>query len=136
LSETPNRKPRDFDWIAARSLCSIQRMFEELKTEIRQDAEKINARANENIPSRLFRITERAKFLKVYEEDAFADYPPAVAFILSGEVIHVQDGENKEMFDITIGLNDCGDCQFVVSGKERDSWQVRRQALEGLFFRR
>ena len=135
MSEPSSRKPHDFDWIAARSLCSIQHMFEELKIAIRQDVDTINAHQGENTSSRHFRIVERAKLLKVFEEDAFADYPPAVTFILAGEVIHVQDGENKEMFAIKIGLNDCGDCRYVVNGNERDSWQIRRQAFEELFFR-
>lgn len=136
MSDSISKNPVTFDWIAARSRCSIQQMFEDLKLAIKQDVELITARNAQDVPVRTFRITERAKFMKIYEEDAYSEYPPSVTFSLSGNAIRVGNGEtNEELFNIVIGLNDDGDCNFIVEGQERDSWQVRRQALEGLFFR-
>ena len=131
-----NRKPADFAWVKVRHACSIQQMFEELKFAIKQDAEAVSEMLKNDAPPRRFKILERSKFIKVYEENPYAEETPAIMFTLSGKIIQVADGAtNTGIFDVTIGLNDDGDCKFMLNGKERDSWQIRRQALEPLFFR-
>jgi len=37
-----NKKPPNFDWVAARTQCSIQDVFEELRSGIKQDVEARN----------------------------------------------------------------------------------------------
>lgn len=130
-----NKKPANFNWVDVRSACSIQKMFEELKLAVKQDAKAMNEFLKNDIPPRKFDIVEHSKFIKVFEVDRYLDQPPAIAFSLSDNVIQVSDDTNKKMFAVTIGLNDDGDCKFIVDEKERDPWQIRRQALEGLFFR-
>jgi hypothetical protein len=57
----------------------------------------------------------------------------AVTFSLDRGHIIVKE-ENKVLLDVTVTLNDKSDCVFVVDGKERDSWHVRKAALESTFF--
>jgi len=109
-------------------------MFEELKLGIKQDVETFNSGMEDN-PLRTIRIAANAKEIKVFPSDEFST-GPSVLFSLAGNVINVSDGDtNKSRFDIFITLNDDGECKFLVEGDERDSWQVRRKALEGIFFK-
>jgi hypothetical protein len=38
------------------------------------------------------------------------------------------------MFAVTLTFNDQGECKLSVDSEDRDYWQVRRMALEGLMF--
>ena len=61
---------------------------------------------------------------------------PSVLFTLARSVIRVSEGEtNTPVFNVGIGLNSDGDCRFKVGDKECDSWEVRRKALEEMFFK-
>jgi hypothetical protein len=136
LSDNANRKPSDFDWIAVRGNCSIRQMFEELRLGITQDVEAINEQTRPNNPHSVFKMVGDKKLIKVFEDDPYQDGGPSILFVLADNAISVRDGEtNRPIFDISISLNDEGECRFVVDGKERDSWQIRRKALEGMFFR-
>ena len=137
MNEKVNRKPSDFDWVSVRGGCSVRQMFEELKLGITQDVAAINKhRRPMSEQVHTFKIVGDNKLIKVFEDDSYSDDAPSVLFVLAGNVIKVKDGETgKVAFDISISLNDEGDCRFTVEGKEQDSWQVRRRALEGIFFR-
>ena len=39
------------------------------------------------------------------------------------------------MFEVTLTFADEGECRLNVNGEDREFWQVRRMALEELFFR-
>lgn len=130
-----NRKPDDFNWVSVRGKCSIRQMFEELKLGIAQDVEEMNKQTHPLGEPRNFKTAMDAKVAKVFEDDPFRDRCPSILFVLAENVIKVKDGEtNQLLFDISISLNDEGDCRFTVGGKERDSWQIRRTALEKLFY--
>jgi hypothetical protein len=137
MSGNINRKPSTFDWVSERSNCSIKQMFEQMKMGIKQDVEMFNNGLKEK-SHLFFEVAENAREIRVFPADQFS-LDPIVVFSLNGNAIKVtriSDGENKQpVFDITIGLNDEGECMFSVGGKERESWQVRRMALEGLFFK-
>ena len=137
MSDNINRKPANFDWVAERGGCSVRQMFEQLRLVIAQDVEAINKhiRPMDERP-RSFKIAEDKKTIKVYEDDPHFDSGPSVLFLLKGNVIKVKDGETgQSLFELSITLNDAGECRFTIGGEERDSWQVRRKALEGIFFR-
>jgi len=68
-----NKKPADFPWVGVRFACSIQQMFEELKLAIKQDANAACDLLKNDTPPRKFKILERPKFIKVYEENPYAD---------------------------------------------------------------
>jgi len=46
----------------------------------------------------------------------------------------VRDDKSNPMFEVTAAFSDRGECRLKVNGAERDSWQVRRMALEDLMF--
>jgi hypothetical protein len=61
----------------------------------------------------------------------------SVVFNLGSDAIgvHLRDNkENREMFSAAITLDDDGNCKLRVGDKSLEQWQVRRMALEPLFF--
>jgi hypothetical protein len=133
MIENPNKKPANFNWIEARSKCSLREMFEQLKLGIREDVERFNGSLAPDDTNK-FTVVEDAKTMKVLSGDGFKD-DSSVVFVLKGNVIRVGSVEkNQILFDVKIGLNDDGDCKFSIDGKEFDSWQIRRKALEDLLF--
>lgn len=138
MTNNANKKPQNFDWVSARSQCSVKQMFEELKLGVKQDVEAMSKAIKSDPtrnPANIFKIAENAKTMKVFFDDPFSD-GPSVLFTLTRSAIRVSDGETNEfLFNLEIGLNEEGDCRFTMEGKEFDSWQVRRKSLEGLFFK-
>jgi hypothetical protein len=47
----------------------------------------------------------------------------------------VLNNEGEKMFEITLTFTDKGECKLIVNNEERESWRVRRMALEDLMFR-
>jgi hypothetical protein len=63
---------------------------------------------------------------------------PRIDFVLEADAIVVEEhlGEQCAVkFRATPGLNNPGDCTLTVNGSELELWQVRRLALQDLFFR-
>jgi hypothetical protein len=56
-----------------------------------------------------------------------------VYFKLEDGKITVMDSDGIT-FEATVMLNDMGDCKPKINGQERELWQMRRTALEKLFF--
>jgi hypothetical protein len=46
----------------------------------------------------------------------------------------VRDDNGDPMFEVTPTFSDEGKCRLNVNGQERETWQVRRMALEELMF--
>jgi hypothetical protein len=136
MTDNTHKKPANFNWVNERATCSLRQMFEKLKLEIAGDVEARNAHLSERPIRRAVNIADHGSRIKVFLDDQFQEMANnGVLFVLKPDGIEVRDNEtNAERFKVTIGLNDDGDCKFVIDGKEYDSWQVRRKALEGLLF--
>lgn len=132
-----NRKLVDFDWVRARKLCSLGTAFEALKLAVKSDIETRNAMRGPSIPD--VPTAFMYKFEMASGSTSFTviltghRIHEAVTFVLTDAGIEVQS-QNAKMFTATVSLNDEGECAFVVDGHERQSWQVRKLALEQLFF--
>jgi hypothetical protein len=57
-----------------------------------------------------------------------------ITFRLRESDIAVLNGDDKPMFTATVTISDDGECRLRVGGQELEFWQVRRRALEHLFF--
>lgn len=138
MTNKTDRKPPNFNWVSVRSQCSVKQMFEDLRLGIKQDVEAINEIIQQRPatnPPRVFKISENSRTVKVFIDGVFEE-GPSIVFVLMRDAIKVGVAEtNETLFVASIGLNHDGDCRFIVSGEEYDSWQVRRKALEGIFFK-
>jgi hypothetical protein len=56
-----------------------------------------------------------------------------VTFSIDREKISIKK-EDESVLLSTVTLNDEGHCLFKTGGVERESWQLRKMALESIFF--
>jgi hypothetical protein len=131
VSDKVEKDMSKFDWVTARSACSLPKVFKELMLQAEDDVKTRNALRPANSPYE-FSVTEDGAAFAVHLEAK--DVRRSVIFSLTEHAISVRDDKGNQMFDVTPALNDKGDCRLNVNGEGRDLWQVRRMALEGLLF--
>jgi len=59
-----------------------------------------------------------------------------VNFNLTEHSIVISDQDGNTIFEAVATLNDEGECRLKVTGQEKELWQVRKMALEELFFKK
>ena len=121
-----------FDWVTERSSCSLPNVFKALRLQVEADIKTRNTLRPRNSPYE-FSVSEHGDDFSVLLKAN--DVQRSVIFTLAEHAILVRDGIGSPMFDVTLTFDDAGKCQLSVNGEQRDSWQVRRMALEELLFR-
>lgn len=122
-----------FDWVTARSSCSLPKVFDALLRQIEGDVRTRNGLRPANSPYEFF-FTEDNGELTVRLETQELSRSVAFSLSLPDHAIRVHDSEGNRKFDITARLDDAGECVLTVDGEDRAPWQVRRMALEDLMF--
>jgi|SRR5271163_5068120 len=124
-----NGIPRELDWVKERAACTSEKVLSQLHRSVEEDVKTANS------------IFPREPLLQVVvtDEQAFTvrrgeTLKPVVAFMLEGGCIVVTSSLSREEWRFTVGLNNEGRCQLRQNGEEYEQWQVRKMALEGLFF--
>ena len=128
----------DFDWVGAQAQCTAGSMFERLRTRVREDVQKRNG---------LFNRDDRSKFEFYEDEDKEFEverHVPSggtstkvtgvVTFVREGSRILVQGEDVDVDFVAVVTLDATGACRFVVGEAMYSDWEIRRMALELLFF--
>lgn len=125
-------QPSTFNWVTERAACSLAAVFEALKLEVQAD---VKTRMEQRLPGAQYRfsVVSRGGSFTVLLNGNSVQHK-SVTFSLTDNSVQVTDLNDKIMFKATLTLNDDGECRFKVDGRERDFWQVRRMALEDLFF--
>lgn len=119
----------DFDWVTERANCSIDVVFESLKTGVRRDVDTRDGIAE----------TEGRQFKLIDEGDNFsvvsiwASGRGVIRFVLKKPLITVS-GDGQPLMEARLMINDEGRCRLRVKDDELEFWQFRRRALERLFF--
>jgi hypothetical protein len=121
-----------FDWVTERSSCALPKVFEALRLQVEKDVKTRNALRPNNSPYE-FSVAENGDDFTVLLKAK--DVHRSVVFTLAEHAILVREDKGDPMFDVTATFGDEGECRLEVNGEERDLWQVRRMALEGLLFR-
>lgn len=122
--------PTDLDWVAVRMECSAYKMFKELKNGVREDVHKRNeGRQNESVVFELG--AESGKGFSVFRSSNAGT--EAIDFLFENNEVIVSDNQTT-LFRATATVNDEGRCKFVVGNDELEHWQLRKKALEKLFF--
>lgn len=129
--------PDNFDWVGAQAKCSTKSMFERLRTQVRQDVQNRNG---------LFDRDDRWRFEFDEDDDEFevsrlvpggstgTRVTASVRFARTGRRIHVQGEDVDVEFVAIVTLDVSGQCRFVVGEATYSNWEIRRMALEQLFF--
>lgn len=126
-----------FEWVSAKAKCTAAVMFERLRAGVKQDVEQRNA---------LVGLDEQYRFEFSEEGEAFdvarlegsrvtrAKVAGLVRFERAGPRIHVGSEDVDVDFTAILTLDPAGHCRFVVGEALYTEWEVRRMALELLFF--
>jgi len=129
----PKVMETSFNWVAARSQCSLKRVFETLAEIVDSDVKAAN-----ELPGRKaqFHVNGGDKKLVVSRDKSVETATPVstVVFELFPAEISVRHGRDTKLFSARPRLNDDGECMLEVDGQALRLWQVSRKALEDLFF--
>ena len=133
----PDNAPDQFEWVSAQAHCTAPSMFERLRAGVKQDVEHSNTLAGLDDGVR-FEFSEDGDVFDVarLEGSPFADPKIAalVRFERAGRRINVQGEDVDVDFTAVLTLDPAGQCRFVVGEALYVEWEIRRMALELLFF--
>lgn len=124
--------PHELDWVKERASCTIQKMFSQLQLAIDEDIKSINQirKLPEHSAFETSMSSDGESFL-VKRSEAIR---PFVRFAIEGDSIKVSDDAGALKLEYRIILSNEGRCKLTEHGSELEQWQVRKTALEGLFF--
>jgi len=131
--------PSELDWVNERSACTLNRIFETLKAQVSDDVSIRQGMLMFSTTCSLNFNAQAQQFVVLLcgpkHRDADTVYR-AIAFILDqpNDRIVVVDESNNILLEATAALGHDGKCRLRIDGDELELWQVRRRALEDLFF--
>jgi len=136
-----DQTPDDFDWVVAQSKCSVASMFARLQTGVKEDVRRRNSLGRLgrddgwtfefHVDGEEFEVS-RVEASGVTE--SIDSTLALVRFERAGRRIHVHgDGVDIE-FTAVVSLDVAGVCRLVVGEAMYSEWEIRRMALEQLFF--
>lgn len=132
---TTDSANEDFDWVSAQAGCGTEAMFERLREGARKDVERRNNAG--------FGRQDHWRFeLHVDDDDNFevtrvSESSKSGAFVTferEGPRINIAGDGVDVQFTAIVGINVSGDCRFFVGEHEYLAWEVRKLALDLLFF--
>ncbi len=132
MTDKVEKDKSKFDWIAGRSACSLPKVYKALKLEVEEDVRTRNAMRPDDAPYEFLVVEKDRQFEVVLDS---IDLRRSVTFLYEEHAIIVLDSSGNQMFEVTLVFTDDGKCRMKAKEENRESWQVRRMALEDLLFR-
>jgi hypothetical protein len=132
MNNRTERKPETFDWVTERAACSASKMFEKLRGQVEKDVQIRKAMCPQGLHYGFTFISTTDTMFSVLVEGHHIH--EAVIFKLERDTISAASNR-APLFQATVTLSEDGECRAKVAGQECDSWQLRKIALEDLFFR-
>ena len=136
MNDNPNSP--DFDWVTAREKCSLEREFSLLKRLVKQNYETKKGFLRKDPPARFSftEVSEREFFVSRVSKDEGGNNEYVVLFECRNDHININSQLEELEWEITVELNDKGECCFKIIGKggEYIRWQIARRVLAPLFF--
>lgn len=134
---SPEHTSDDFDWVAAQSTCSAASMFARLQAGVKEDVQRRNGLLGRD-DGWNFEFHEDNREFEVARVLAPGFTGPNVAALVrferAGRRIHVHGDDVDVDFTAVVALDGAGVCRFVVGEAVYAEWEIRRMALEQLFF--
>jgi hypothetical protein len=106
-------------------------MFEKLKLEVEEDVKQRNDLRQDKAHYGFNFVPHGAAFSVVREGNQIGK---SITFNCGSESVIVRNADNGVILTASITLNDEGVCKFQVDGQDRESWQIRKAALEDILF--
>ncbi len=123
-----------FDWVTAQAGCSVEQMFQRLQDGAQADVERRNAVADTRGDTWHFEFHADDDGFAVVRVAESAKANATVTFTRDGSRINI-DGDGVDVRSTAIvGINASGECRYFIGELEFLGWEVRKQALDLLFF--
>ena len=124
----------NFDWVTAQAGCSAEQMFQKLQDGAQADVERRNAAGFGRHDNWRFEFHADEGNFEVVRIAELSKAGAAVTFEREGPRINI-DGDGVDVrIHAVVGINPSGECRFFVGELEFLGWEVRKQALDQLFF--
>jgi len=124
----------NFDWVSAQAGCSAVQMFQKLQDGAQADVERRNAAASGRGDQWRFEFHDGDDGFEVVRIAVSSKHGAAVTFAREGPRINI-DGDGVDVrITAVVGINPSGECRYFVGELEYLGWEVRKQALDQLFF--
>ena len=124
----------NFDWVTAHAACTVELMFQKLQEGTRADVDKRNAATFGRTNGWRFEFHEDEDGFEVVRVTGSSRSDAFVTFQREGPRINIAgDGVDVHLTAI-VGINANGDCRYFIGEGEFLGWEVRKQALDILFF--
>lgn len=124
----------DFDWVTAQAGCSAALMFQKLQDGTKADVDRRNGATFGRTDHWRFEFHEVEDGFEVIRLAGSSETGAVVIFQLEGPRITILgDGVDVKMTAV-VGINANGDCRYYIGEGEFLAWEVRKQALDQLFF--
>jgi len=123
----------DFDWVGAYATCSAAAMFERLQTRIKEDIRRRNGLFTRKDGWKFEFNGEDADTFEVSRLDG-SKIAAVVQFERVGQHINVHGEDVDVDFTALVTVDTSGQCRFIVGEAIYADWELRRMALELLFF--
>ena len=133
---TDDNVSEDFDWVAAQSQCNASLAFDRLRAGAKEDVRRRNAVLGRD-DGWSFEFAEDDEGFDVSRvEGRFSGARVAalVRFERTGRRINIRGEDVDVDFTAVTTLDAAGLCRFVVGEAMYTGWEIRRMALEQLFF--
>lgn len=126
----------DFNWVSAQAQCSTGVMFEQLRTRVRADVQTRNELTTRDDEWRFEFESEDDAFDVTRVRGSLADpeVSAVVTFERAGRRILIHSEEIDVNITAIVTLDPGGSCRLVVGEALYSDWEIRRMALELLFF--
>lgn len=130
-----NDVPTAWDWVEARSKCSVRGMFLQLVERIGSDAKRVNELNASGLRAEVTLPSEDKVITVMYSDRMAVD---GVVVECLEDVIHVKRSGSRgaTLFTARPTIQRTGRCLFEVEGVHLELWQVAERALSALFFDR
>jgi hypothetical protein len=120
-----------WDWVGERSACTYPKIFKDLMLQVEDDVKTRNGLRPQNAPYEFSVVQSGNEFTAVLQA---GDVRKAVTFTLGDHSVKVRGDDGGPAFDVYLTFTREGKCSPKVNDEPCDLWQIRRMALEGLFF--
>lgn len=135
MSQEP--APDDIDWVTAQSKCSAASMFVRLQAGVKEDVQRRNGLIGRDDGWKFEVLEDSGEFevsRVVGSGFTVSKVAALVKFERAGPRIHVHGDDVDVDFTAVVALDALGLCRFVVGEVMYSDWEIRRMALEQLFF--
>jgi hypothetical protein len=130
--------PDDFNWVGAQATCNAASMFDRLRARVKEDVQRRNGLFDQDEDWSFEFHEEGDDEFEVVRVSGSGVTGPNVSAVVqferAGRRIRVHSEDIDVEFTSVVILDTAGHCRFVVGEAMYSDWEIRRMALEQLFF--